>query len=137
MKHGTVNSDMIGRFNRMDAAFLLLAQEHWPVAEELLAHFSKDELIELARKLPADKEVERIVMPGSRPKNVKPGEASLQSYPTNMIAVYVAAVGKGAIAKFDAEAEVFRQQEAEVIDRMAKVFKLADREGVDQFWKSL
>jgi hypothetical protein len=65
MKVGVINSRELARFDRMDASFLLLAQEHKEAAKELAAKFTREEIISIAKELPYNEAAANCVKPGA------------------------------------------------------------------------
>lgn len=61
MNAGSIDSSRMTEFGRMDAKFLLLAESHRPLYEELMATLSREEICELAKSLPFDPDAAEAV----------------------------------------------------------------------------
>lgn len=63
MTVGIVSSTTMAKFHRMDPEFLILAQKHEVLCDEIVAKLTKEEICDLAKKLPYDGKAGRIVCP--------------------------------------------------------------------------
>lgn len=124
MKVGTVAMSTPGRFNRMDARFALYAQEHLPVVDELLAKFTRDELVGLAGQLPYDHKAADACVTGYRTGDLRAAFRRWINYattPADQVAVYVAAASEYGAGKLLAEIEQIQLDARRRLDELGKL----------------
>lgn len=137
MNVGQVSSSLIARMGRMDAGFLLLAQQHLALVDELIARFTREELLDLAGKLPFDAAAAKKVAPSTRVEPsyyAQPSKFLLwlgRQSNLNNIAVYVAAAGQYAASKLLTEVLELAKQKLALVKRTQGLLNLAKEKKAD------
>lgn len=156
MKTGTVSSSDIAKFgDNLSAKYLLLAKEHEPLFDELIAKFTITELIELAKSLPYDHQAATCVLPSmttgvyastrgqayfnewvsrqAAPVTIdwmgRPLTRSPSRHALKQVAVYCAAAARNALAKLLTEMLDLRKQELDILKRANGLLEAAKAKG--------
>lgn len=129
------------RFCRMDAAFFLLLSEHRDLVEELLSKHTREQLFDLARRLPYDERAAAGVWPAQRRVvsqrtmfNRRVGIEKAVYLPfgltrTTDLAVYVAAASQFAMSKMLTTIKELQEQTQKMVQECTALMQLASYPG--------
>lgn len=126
MQVGAVHTSDLKRFGRWDAAFLLLAQRHSAVIDEILDKLDREQMLRLVKLLPFDGDVAKMITSHhrhTRNRDVFQSYLAMQQQP--IIAVYCAAAAHFAASKSLQHVYQLKEQEAEELKCIYSALQLA------------
>jgi hypothetical protein len=150
VKTGTVQFSDLGKTGRMDAGFHLLLAAHRPLYDELMAKFSREELVQLALALPYDRDAARAVAPEMTTAENR-GEAYFRdtwlgkwakkksAWPRQHsdLAVYCAAASQQATSKVLEGVLAQRKEQLEKVRALKSLWDLAAGKGAKVFQEAI